>query len=279
MSKHQKILNKLLPNSNNDELHELYKQPIKENSKETPHFFNGEANFSQQMDTLYLPSDYGYKYLLVVVDTSSKLMDAEKMKSHSASAVTNALKKIYSRDILKVPKVMTVDSGAENKGETKNYLESLDVKIVVAETQRHRQIALAENRNKQIGSLILKFQTALELEKGKTVKSWVKVLPIIIDELNNDVKPSHQIDPFKEPVFTKRNKNILPLDTEVRVKLEYAQDTFGKKLHGTFRSSDIKWSRKIYKINNIVLNPEQPPMYGVTDNKKILRTVGQLQVV
>ena len=47
-----------------------------------------------QADILFLPSDRGYKYLLVVVDISTRLIDAEQLKDKNASSVVKGFKKI-----------------------------------------------------------------------------------------------------------------------------------------------------------------------------------------
>jgi len=48
----------------------------------------------------------------------------------------------------------------------------------------------------------------------------------------------------------------------VRVILDYPINiATGKKLDGKFRKTDIRWSEKIHKIENIVIAPNQPPLY------------------
>ena len=51
-----------------------------------------------------------------------------------------------------------------------------------------------------------------------------------------------------------------------------------KRLHGTFRSSDIRWSRDIKTITNIILKPGFPVMYQIGD-EPFQRTRNQIQVV
>jgi hypothetical protein len=76
-----------------------------------------------------------------------------------------------------------------------------------------------------------------------------------------------------------KNRDLLEIGTKVLVSLDYPIDIVtGKKLHGTFRKSDIRWSREAKKIIWLVLKPNQPPMYRV-EGEKILRTINQLHVV
>lgn len=53
-------------------------------------------NYRHEIDILYLPHDDGYKYLLVVVDVASRYICAKPLKEKSSSAVTEALKLIYT---------------------------------------------------------------------------------------------------------------------------------------------------------------------------------------
>ena len=82
-----------------------------------------------------------------------------------------------------------------------------------------------------------------------------------------------------EPFSTKSNEDILPIGTRVRVKLDYPINLVNKKrLVGTFRSSDIRWTRDIKIITNIILKPGFPIMYQVND-ENIHRTRNEIQVV
>ena len=75
----------------NNILDNLLKLPKKDNNINTPHHVTDEVNTIQQADLLYLPDDNGFKYLLVVVDLGSRLMDAEALKNRDAITVRNAM--------------------------------------------------------------------------------------------------------------------------------------------------------------------------------------------
>ena len=75
------------------------------------------------------------------------------------------------------------------------------------------------------------------------------------------------------------NQDILSIGSTVRVKLDYPISLIGEaRLYGTFRASDIRWSKTIYPITNIILKPGFPIMYQV-GNEKITRSRNELQVV
>lgn len=259
---------------------QLLKKPIKETKEETPHIQVQGANIVHQADILYLPSDRGFKYALVVVDLGSRLTDAIPLRNHSAVAVRNAFKKVYEEhNILKMPKRMEVDPGAEFKGVTKTYLTDNGVVIRYGKAGRSRQQALAERRNQTIGDEIFKRQIEREIKTDKVNKQWIKDLPEIIEDLNE----RYEVTKFKplsnEPIITKRTKQLLMRGDRVRVLLDEPHDYFGKKLHGRFRSADIRWSPMIYEIERVLLRPSYPPMYLVKGLPHTPYTRGQLQVV
>ena len=117
MSLVSRIVNTLIkkkdPTKDIKELESLYKQPKKEIKDEEPHFSIYTENYAQQADLLFLPSDNGFKYALVVVDDHSKKCDAVPLRSKDNEAVLKAIIKIYNRGILKYPKVLEIDSGSE----------------------------------------------------------------------------------------------------------------------------------------------------------------------
>jgi hypothetical protein len=61
---------------------------------------------------------------------------------------------------------------------------------------------------------------------------------------------------------------LLSEGDKVRVALENPIDIVtGKRLHGKFRDSDIRWEIKPRVIKQVILQPNQPPLYLVSDDK------------
>ena len=54
---------------------------------------------------------------------------------------------------------------------------------------------------------------------------------------------------------------LLPEGTRVRVRLYDPISVLGKKLHGKFRTGDIRWDPEIRIIKKLILSSEQPPTY------------------
>ena len=58
-----------------------------------------------------------------------------------------------------------------------------------------------------------------------------------------------------------KKTDLLSEGTRVRVKLDEPISVLGTKLHGKFRTGDIRWNPNIRVIKKMILSPEQPPTY------------------
>jgi len=259
-------------------LKSLYQTPLKEKGNQCPHYQVFEDGY-QQADLLFLPQDNKYNYCLVVVDIHSRKCDAQQITTKSSDTVVKAFEKIYDRGILELPIRITFDNGSEFKGQTKQYFKDLDIKCEYAETNRHRQVAMVEAKNKTIGSTLHKLMALIELKTGKENRQWVKYLPDLIHSINESIGPTIDTQLSDEPFSDKANENVLSIGTRVRTKLDYPISVAdNKKLHGIFRSSDIRWSRDIKKITNIILKPGFPILYTVGE-EPFNRTRQEVQVI
>jgi len=95
-------------------------------------------------------------------------------------------------------------------------------------------------------------------------------------------------DPPKMPVSLPRiskNDTLLSEGAQVRVKLDEPISVLGKKLHGKFRTGDIRWDPEIQTIKKLILSPDQPPTYllngshGRLGVSRCAYTRKQLQIV
>ncbi|CAB4419721.1 unnamed protein product [Rhizophagus irregularis] len=66
--------------------------------------------------------------------------------------------------------------------------------------------------------------------------------------------------PTGSPKVSKKT-DLLSEGTHVRVKLDEPISVLGTKLHGKFRTGDIRWNPNIRVIKKMILSPEQPPTY------------------
>ena len=253
-----------IPEKQSTLIKDLMQVPKKDVKNNTPHHVAFQKDAVHQLDILYLPSDNGFKYFLTVIDIYSRSADGEPIKSKTSKAVVEALKKIYSRSYLNKASIfLQVDEGTEFKGEFTKYAEENKIAIRRALPNRHRQQAVVEAFNGTIARVIFELQNIEELGTRKVNKKWVKILPIVIKEYNEMIKENK---PKKETIGKPKcdgdSCNLFQEGDNVRVILDYPINiATGKKLDGKFRKTDIRWSEKVHKIENIVIAPNQPPLY------------------
>ena len=282
--------NKHQRNTYNEKLlTKLYKVPKKDKGDSQATFHDFKPFYTEQADLLFLPMDNGYKYALVCVDCATKLCDAEPIKNKSSVTILKAIKKIWNRKIITPPKNLEVDPGGEFKGDVKNYCNDNDIHIRISKVGRHRQQALVERKNQVIGTALTKAMVAEELSNGNKInKKWVKNLPILISVINERVKEQNIKDSKKlEDIDVHTKQSLLNEGDKVRCILEEPRNvsTDNSKLHGKFRSGDIRWDPTIRIIDHVLLKPGYPPLYLLQDIKQVDKfenvayTKNQLQLI
>ena len=280
----------------------LMKKPSKERTVPKIHDF--EPNATHQMDLVYLTHDQvkktKYRYALSVMDTSTRLGDAEPMAARSPEDALVALKKVYKRGILKKPSVrITTDNGTEFKGAFNTWVEDQGLVHKVAKTGNSRQVALAEYLNYIIGKYVALYQHDQEDATGVTNREWVSKLPIIIGNYNKwakkkqdpegdkkSMKPAEQRKEKMESLGPVRCKGksctLLEMGTKVRaIRIKPKDDVTGKRLHGGFRAGDKRWETEVRTIEKVILKAGNPPAYklsGIDDatfTRERILVVGQ----
>lgn len=272
-------------NLKQQELYNLFKKPIKD--YDPPKYTNSYSkNYNHQADLLFLPDDNGFKYALVVTDIATRISDAEPLKSKNSDDVKKAFKKIYDREILKLPYRIDLDSGTEFKSSVKKYFEDNGVFIKYGVTGRHRQLAMVERTNMYLGKALFMRMYASELLTGQTEKGWVTDLPVMISSLNK-VRERKISEPPTDSHCQGKSCDVLEIGTRVRVQLDNPKEYVGgEKLHGTFRATDMRYDPEIRTVGTYMFLPGQPPLYflnSVKDPKKfdmkVAYTKAQLQIV
>lgn len=263
------------------EITNLYKIPKKDKGDAMPHITSFEPNQIHQCDILYLPDDDGYKYALVVVDDCTGLIDAEPMKGRTAQNALDGIKKIYERGILHLPSYsLEVDDGSEFKGAFKKYITQKKIFLRVAQSGRHRQQGLVENRNHILGRAIGMYQTSIEIISEEPCTEWVNVLPEIVRVYNDTVKLRPKKKISNEPL-DQHGQELLEVGQKVRIQLDNPRNATPdeKRLHGRFRATDVRWTIAPSKISEILLQPNRPVMYLVDGKKSVAYTRNQLQPI
>ena len=238
--------------------------------------------YVHQIDTLYLPKDNnGDKYLLVVVDIGSGMMDCRPMSQLNADTTLKMLKNMYGLDNKRSNKVFSkpplkihVDKGSEfNNQLVQDFFYRKNIGLRFASTGRHTQQAIVERMNFAIGEVINKLQLHNENIVGEQDTDWVDYIPDIIEAVNDNAKKT-------KPILPKQDDNadvkcngtecdILEVGTKVRIALDYPVGASGERLHGKFRAGDRRFSLKPYAIENVLMYPNQPIRYvidGVKNN-------------
>jgi hypothetical protein len=139
----------------------LMKIPEKIKGGEQDHYDYIEENHNHQIDILYLPTDEntGDKYVLVVIDTSSRSLDARPLKTMKITEIIEKLKDIYNGSFLELPKMITADKQFDNS----EFKNAFKVQYKINRVGRHRQNAYVEFINYMLGRVMHKRMNAEEL--------------------------------------------------------------------------------------------------------------------
>ena len=259
-----KVLRKILKN---EEHANLYIKLKKEKRCERPKVIVWKANAVHQADLCPMPTadSKGFIYFLTVVDVATRILDAEPLKTKSSNDVLKAFKRIYRREYLRPPTVrLEVDDGNEFKFVVRDYfINDLHVLVKLGKPGRHRQQCYAEKANQSLQEPLNQRMTAQEMKTGEPSSDWSDDLPIMVKALNKLWKRDPLQIPRDSPRITDKDE-LLPEGTRVRVALDEPISVLGKKLHGKFRTGDIRWDPDIKVIRKLMLSPNQPPTYLVS---------------
>lgn len=234
-------------------------------------------NKVHQADLLFLPHDKGYKYALTVIDVASRYKDAQPLKSKQASEVAKAFEKIYSRS-LKFPETLMVDPGKEFMGEVKKLMNAKGTSIRLGRVEIHKDQALVERFNKTLAGRLFGFQSHKELDTGRVNREWAKRLPAVIKALNEErarligMSPADAIKlksvqskpstPYHRLVG--KEERLLPLGTTVRYLYELGE----AEGDGRQRATDPIWSMTTHTIEKVLVKPNQPALYYISEGKR-----------
>ena len=223
-----------------------------------------------QCDLIYLQEDeHGYKYILDVVDVASRKMDAIPLRGREAEDVIEGFEQVWKHKYVKKDEIVTLvtDSGSEFKNKKfHDYIERIGIKIRHTMTARKNQTAIVEYYNFVLMKHLGVKTTSNDL--ADAYENWSELLPKMVQVLN---KKEHEKVPkikdfFGEPKI-KENEDILQEGTVVHVRLQqpidHTVDDKKKRLHGGFRSGDLRWEKGTTTIERVVAYPNQPIRYMV----------------
>ncbi len=284
-----------LPNKSkelkNQELYNLYTVPKNDKGNQIPNTDLSDIPPGNvyQCDILYMPSEKeqsNVMYALVIVDPSSGITDAEPLTELNSSETLKALKIIFKRGILKMPKYkLQTDGGPEFKKDFRKYLNDKGVIVRYGKAGRSRSQAFVESRNKEIAKALFMLMTSKELLTSQINKEWTSYLPHVVKYLNRNMKRSRilsdKLNANKSQEINLNDKTIiLDVGTKVRVSLDKPRSVLMKQLSGYhFRATDIRHDPQIRTISKIILQPGQPVLYNIDNKNYPAYTYNQLQIV
>lgn len=272
---------------------QLYRQPPRSRAPKSASAIGAYSlgpRVAQQADLLVLPKDpaTGDRYALVVVDLATRATDAVPLKRKTAAAVLKGFETIHARakkakgqmaaGLGGWPDRLEVDGGSEFRGPVSIASKKAGTHIRVGRPGRHQQQAVAEVRNRTIGSRIGKLQAARELLTDQPELEWVADLQKIIADINRKhLRTKEQMDAAlasareaNMPVGpvgpgSEEEYNILPEGTVVRVinEKDKPTDARGENITGRRRAGDPVFSPKSHVVADVVLTPGQVPRYKV----------------
>ena len=245
-----------------NELAQMMKKPHN-NAKLSNKMNNDKPNFEHQADLLELPNDSGFKYCLVVVDVASRYREAKPLRLKTAQAVKNAIEEMYNKGPLKVPYIFKTDGGSEFKGATDAYITQQSIHQV---SPKGFHLPFVEAINKELAKRLFREQQQIELDTSKVSRQWIKILPDIINDMNNEIHSSINLAPA-DAILMKKVKQEkdnydkaltdkeYPVGTKVRrlLRPDEILDTATNKISiGKRRATDPHFSHNIYTIVQIV---------------------------
>lgn len=241
-----------------------------------------QKNWNFMADLLFLPkTKKGYHYLLVVVDLATDVFDIEPLQKKDAEYVRDAMKRIFKRGILKLPKYsIQTDAGSEFKGVFHKWIYDNNILHRTARAGRHSQMSNVESLNKQLGRLLLGYLNKKEKDTGKYYYEWTDMTNKIRDELNK-IRKKPEKSPYTHdyPVHDIKKTAKFKVGDLVHYKLDEPRDNFNQKQAGKFRTGDLHFDPIAKRITEVIFYTGDIPFrYALEGITNATYTEGQLKL-
>ena len=213
----------------------------------------------------------GFKYLLVCIDTLSRMIFVEPVKSKHSEKMIDAFKRLFSR-IKIVPWKLLTDQGLEfTAKEVKKYFKSIDMEHFSMFTSPQWHAGMAERANRSIKERLYRYFT-----EKRTLK-WVDVIQDIVSAINNSFNSSIGMRPID---VTYKNAEGLRLKLKEQAREEVAPNRWKhtdfsvgdkvriEKYKHVFQKGYLpNFTDEIFVIKQVRLVPHQRPTYRLSDKK------------
>ena len=201
-------------------------------------------------------------------DVASRYKVARPLRTKLAKGMAAMIADMYQVGPLTYPKIFQCDNGSEFKSEVTKMLEKHEVRIQHAVTKyKYTHTAFVEALNKMITENLFKVQDAQELNDPEKVSStWVKHLYGLVDKLNDTetqmigMKPKDAIKLNQVSLVNQENylaEDTLPEEGLYHHLLQPGEEHNDQRK----RAMDRIWSKKTYRLREIVEDPGNWVMY------------------
>lgn len=211
----------------------------------------------------YVNENDGYKYILNVIDTFSKVAWAEPIKRKSGSDVTRVIHNIVlraKRNGHGSPDLLHTDKGTEFRNKDfRKLLADLGTKMY--HTENEEKSAIVERFNRTLNE-----RMKVQFETRKSFR-WVDILQGLIDDYNSSYHTTIRLRPkdvrktdeprLREMYLMKQpQKNPARLKVGDRVRIVRKNTLFESKYQR-------KWTTEIFRIVDVM--PTAPVTYKISD--------------
>ncbi len=167
-----------------------------------------------------------FKYVMLIVDTFSRKVWLEKMRTKGALQTARALQNVCQKANI-MPSVIMSDNGTEFKGEFAEFCKEHDIKQNFSRTYTPQSNALAERSIQDIRKIMRAFMTsendlnwasrlkAIEDNKNRTYNSTIKATPDEIWSPDKEAPVLHRYLP--NILIDKTNKKLVAKANILRI--------------------------------------------------------------
>jgi hypothetical protein len=249
--------------------------------------FQGEfLKYLKQSDILYRVSKTGRHRQTSLVENKNKYiaraifrrqLEEEMLTGEVSRQWTDQLKEIIQQINKKIKpfKKKVFSNKLVKTAKTKKLLDTIE------EVQQEKALSANEEREMEINGFLKRTNIPSNLPlRWNPVTDQLDEVPMMAAagagrsrrkklEKNND-----------ETYCVGDSCILLSVGTKVRRQLDVPVDYLNeKRLIGTFRATDIRWTKKPHTISDVVIKPGSPPLYILDDDTSTAYTKNQLQVV
>jgi len=209
-------------------------------------------------------NNYGYKYMLNVIDLFSKQAYALPLKTKTADEVMEAFDRLFKYSG-RIPKKLWTDQGIEfTNNKFKKFLA--DHNIGLYHVYNEGKACVIERFNRTLGEMIQNHLTA------KKTDNYIDILQDLLDKYNHRTHSTIKMTPFEaskleneakvQQIFRSKNKHTKKEKSTLkigdRVRLTVLKNRFEK-------GYKPNWTEEIFAISNIIKS--NPFSYKVKDLK------------